>query len=168
MEGIVSRGTPREIDAPTPRLTRRQIECLEWVHRGYETKEIARELGISPDTVDMHIKNASQRLGVSSRRMAARMIHGAAGLPQALVPLSSGMSPQHVSDDAGATAAPIAVEASSLVERVGWPLPTMEAPSNRLTRAQRLFWVLAIAVGVMFGFGALLSSLEALGRLLKR
>lgn len=152
--------------APKHRLTKRQLECLEWVHRGFETKEIARELGLSPETVDMHIKNATQRLGVSSRRAAARAAIGTIEVPQSWVHPSSGMPIAAAAGDAEPSTTTSGAEPLSLVDVVGWPLPTAEAPSNQLTKSQRLFWIAAIAVGVLVGFGALISSLEALARLL--
>jgi DNA-binding CsgD family transcriptional regulator len=147
------------------KLTPRQVECLEWVQRGFETKEIARELGLSPETVDMHIKNATQRLGVSTRRAAARLVHGDFVLPQSLVPPPSGISAARFSGDTEA-AALVGPEPQTLLDVVGWPLPTAAARTNNLTGAQRLFWVGSIAVGALLGFGALVSSLEALGRIL--
>lgn len=166
MEAIAAGGGSTELGGPQASLTKRQIECLNWVHQGYETKEIARELGISPDTVDMHIKNATQRLGVSSRKAAARLIHGGNTIPQSLVHPSLGMSAGSTSSDAAVPAVLGGAEPPDLVEALGLPFPTDRAPINRLTRSQRLFWVTAIAVGVVVGFGALISSLQALGQLL--
>ncbi|MET3723459.1 helix-turn-helix domain-containing protein [Sphingomonas trueperi] len=152
-------------NSPAP-LTKRQVECLGWVYRGYETKEIARELGLSPETVDMHIKNATQRLGVPSRKVAARLIHGGTNIPQSLVPPSPGISAGSTTSDAEASAALGGAAPPDLVEVLGLPFPTEGAPINHLTSSQRLFWVAAIAVGVVVGFGALISSLQALGQLL--
>jgi len=46
-------------------LTTRQLEILRLVANGYTTKEIARELGISPKTVEFHRARLMQRIGVN-------------------------------------------------------------------------------------------------------
>lgn len=45
-------------------LTTRQMEILRLVANGSTTKEIARELGISPKTVEFHRARLMQRIGV--------------------------------------------------------------------------------------------------------
>lgn len=56
----------REDEAATP-LTRRQREILHWAAQGMSNKQIARQLGISPETVKSHLQEAFQRRGVSGR-----------------------------------------------------------------------------------------------------
>jgi DNA-binding CsgD family transcriptional regulator len=53
-------------------ITERQQDCLTLVSQGYTSKEIGRQLGLSPSTVDNHILAAMQALGESSRAAAAR------------------------------------------------------------------------------------------------
>lgn len=74
-------------------LTPRQRECLRLVKKDMSTKEIARELGISPQTVSNHLKAAMGALGISSRFVAARALREfelpdliEASPPQAMVP----------------------------------------------------------------------------------
>ncbi len=55
-------------------LTPRQRDCLRLVANGYQTKEIAERLGISPGRVDKHITGALRVLGVSGRVQAARLL----------------------------------------------------------------------------------------------
>lgn len=52
----------RNGDAP---LTTRQREVLMMIARGYSTKEIAFELGLSPKTVEVHRARLMERLGIS-------------------------------------------------------------------------------------------------------
>jgi DNA-binding CsgD family transcriptional regulator len=59
--------------SPTDKLSERQKQCLELVAAGYTSKEIARQLNLSPSTVDNHLNAALERLGVDSRTTAARM-----------------------------------------------------------------------------------------------
>lgn len=54
---------------PTAVLTDRQVECILWVGRGKTDWEIARILGVSPNTVVEHLRNARERYAASSRAM---------------------------------------------------------------------------------------------------
>ncbi|MCF8505786.1 MAG: helix-turn-helix transcriptional regulator [Caulobacter sp.] len=56
------------------RLTPRERECLRLVAEHLHSKEIARRLRISQHTVDGHLNEARRRLGVASRRDAARLL----------------------------------------------------------------------------------------------
>jgi DNA-binding NarL/FixJ family response regulator len=51
-------------DAPPPGLTGRQLEVLRAIASGLSNKEIARELAISPKTVEFHRGQLMQRLGL--------------------------------------------------------------------------------------------------------
>lgn len=62
------------IDERLASLSERQREVLRLVSRDRNSKEIARELGLSDETVKNHIKAATRRLGVSSRFDAARLV----------------------------------------------------------------------------------------------
>ena len=53
-------------------LTQRERDVLDLVLLHQTSKEIARELAIAPNTVDMRIKNARRKLGVSDRAELAR------------------------------------------------------------------------------------------------
>lgn len=47
---------------PDPELSHRQAQVVERVARGLPDKRIAAELGISPETVDFHIRQAAARI----------------------------------------------------------------------------------------------------------
>lgn len=53
------------------KLTIRQRECLRLYHQRYRVKEIARELGISENTVSGYLTEATALLGVGGRPAAA-------------------------------------------------------------------------------------------------
>lgn len=53
-----------------PRLTPREIECLQWAREGKTSWEIARILGISQATSIFHMKNAVAKLGASNKTHA--------------------------------------------------------------------------------------------------
>ncbi|HEX6221832.1 MAG TPA: HD domain-containing phosphohydrolase [Acidimicrobiia bacterium] len=60
---------PPTIEGPAG-LTEREVEVVGLLARGLKTKQIARELDISPKTVDRHIQNSYRKMGVSSRAAA--------------------------------------------------------------------------------------------------
>ena len=62
-------------------LTHREQEILRALSEGQAAVDIARELGISPLTVQSHVKNIMAKLGVHTKVEAVRMIwqYGRAG-----------------------------------------------------------------------------------------
>ena len=52
-------------------LTARELEVVGQVARGLTNKEIARELGISPATVKVHVERIIGKMGVADRTQAA-------------------------------------------------------------------------------------------------
>lgn len=58
-------------------LTDRQLECLRWVALGKSSADIGCILGISKRTVDEHIANACDALGVRRRSQAIVIIEKA-------------------------------------------------------------------------------------------
>jgi DNA-binding NarL/FixJ family response regulator len=71
-------------DQPAPRverpagLTEREVEVVRLLARGLQTKQVARELGVSAKTADRHVQNAYAKMGVSTRAGATvfAMQHG--------------------------------------------------------------------------------------------
>jgi two-component system NarL family response regulator len=59
--------------ATQPRLTPREIEVLKLVSQGRRNKEIAVLLGISEETVPVHLKNIFAKLKVSERTAAVNV-----------------------------------------------------------------------------------------------
>ncbi len=74
-------GSARRRPSGAAGLTARQLEVLRLVAHGLSNREIARRLGVSPRTVDRHVSDVYQRIGVSSRAAAAMFTieHGLAG-----------------------------------------------------------------------------------------
>lgn len=54
-------------------FTLREIECLRWVSMGKTSGEIATILGVKNTTVDFHLNNAMQKLGVYTRPHAVAL-----------------------------------------------------------------------------------------------
>jgi DNA-binding NarL/FixJ family response regulator len=62
-DGLPSRSQP-------PTLTRREVDVLHALARGLPTKTIARELSLSPKTVESHISRLLTKLGARNRAQA--------------------------------------------------------------------------------------------------
>ena len=60
----------RGVDAGLEALTDRQHEVFQLMRRGLSNKEIARELGLSPNTVKIHVKAILRVLKASNRTQA--------------------------------------------------------------------------------------------------
>jgi two-component system nitrate/nitrite response regulator NarP len=58
---------------PLTTLTRRELEVLSDLAAGRTNKQIARDLGVSLNTVKFHVRNLFQKLGVNSRSQAIAM-----------------------------------------------------------------------------------------------
>jgi|JI7StandDraft_1071085.scaffolds.fasta_scaffold51257_3 DNA-binding CsgD family transcriptional regulator len=55
-------------------LTDVQVNCLRLVADGYTSKEIAKQLGLTPMTVDQYLQRAKTAMGAPDRRTAARWL----------------------------------------------------------------------------------------------
>ena len=165
------------------RLTEQQRTCLRFVYAHMTSKEIAPLMGIEPGSVDQHIKAAMRTLGVGDRRTAARILaeeETAQGIqplvyqpPDIAMPADSSTfgppieSGWHSSGLSGG--AMREQQASFRVATPGGaptlPLPIGTTRPGDLNWLTRLAWIAAIAIGVALAFGALVSAIEALGRI---
>lgn len=64
-------GIRLDLNGDRPRLTPREEECMFWIAQGKSSGVIASLLGISPNTVDFHIKSIHRKLGTGNRTVAA-------------------------------------------------------------------------------------------------
>lgn len=76
----------------------RELQCLMAVASGQTSKEAARDLGVSPDTVDKRILALTTKLGVT-RRAALVAKAFALGLIQTACVISPNPGPQHTEHD---------------------------------------------------------------------
>lgn len=67
MEDTVFRDAVRQERYARSELTAREQQVLELVEQGFKNKEIARELGIRPGTVKIHLKHIFEKTGVRGR-----------------------------------------------------------------------------------------------------
>jgi LuxR family quorum-sensing transcriptional regulator LasR len=63
-------GTPAP-EQQAPRLTHRELECLQWVAVGKTAWETAKIMCCSERTINFHVANVNAKLGVVNRRHAA-------------------------------------------------------------------------------------------------
>ena len=63
----VAAGEIAEVDEELDRLSQREREVMRLIARGYQYKEVARELFISVKTVETHVSSVLRKLQLSSR-----------------------------------------------------------------------------------------------------
>ena len=169
----------------TAKLTDGQKACLRGVLRHLSSKDIARELGISPHTVDQRIRLAMRALGAGSRVQAAFMLARQEGLPEYQSPvyqapdIAPGSSQRTIapSEDGWRQnegqlfeavreeQAPWGMALSYPDQRLRLPVPGWGGRPHDLGPWQRLGWIFALALTIALTFGVFLTGLEALGKL---
>lgn len=152
---------------PFERLTEGQRACLRLVRLHMSSKEIARELGISSHTVDRRLKNALAILGVASRHEAALLFerHAAEPVYQPLAYQTPAVAepPDHRPSSAPDTGvrrqpddrvqearATFTADAPAPLTFVLPPPPVRRGRTNDLTRPHRAFWIVALAVLILY------------------
>jgi DNA-binding CsgD family transcriptional regulator len=138
------------------RLTDRQKDCLRLVAHGYTSKEIGRQLDLSPSTVDNHILAATQLLGAMSRAEAGRILASAEirqkmpSQPTALAePAISGFSPSTAEGPA-----------LSIMGHKLWSLPPVGGFKNELDSTERTIRIIQVAAtgfGTVIGLAVLIA-----------
>jgi DNA-binding CsgD family transcriptional regulator len=139
-------------DYPLDRLHTRQKEILRLVYQNFEAKQIAKTLGISPHTVNDHMRTARRTLGVARTMDAARLLvqfeH-----PNWMrtEPIGVGLASE-TGDEGDATSA---------------LLPTAARRSRyRLGPLVRIVIIVALAFGVAAATGALIEAADVITRLI--
>jgi DNA-binding CsgD family transcriptional regulator len=147
------------------RLTDGQRDCLRLVLQHFSIKEIGRELGIAPSTVNQRLERARSALGVDTSPEAARLVarrEGWSGIwthdPRSVSPLpaepETGLSEvateeigRDDADDMEARAGRLNDPADPPYRSfIKWPFPTSGRRHNDLTATGRLAWVLPVAI----------------------
>lgn len=162
--------------APSPldQLSETQRRCLSLVSRGRRTKEIAKELGLAPNTVDTYLRQAIRTLGVATRFDAARLLEAAVSNPSQelryqapAIARPQGPAIEEAPGDEVIASLPGAVqERHPPFDPRGYPRPRerwrlFRGPwgrRNDLTIRQRLLWM---AIGTVFVLLALFLGLAA-------
>lgn len=170
------------------RLTDKQRECLRLVNLHMSSKMMAPLLGVTPEAVDQRVKTAVRVLAVQNRFEAALLLarhEGGTTYEQTV----------YQSPDVASEPAPHTMDASTDGERQAcgeasdgpmredrspygaarrprtrWfplPLPMRGTKPHDVRLWLRLAWVAAVAIGSAVAFGALVSGVEALVRLVR-
>lgn len=179
-------------DPLVDKLNEGQRDCLRLVRAQLNSKEIARELGVSPHTVDQRLRTAMRILNVQSRFEAARRFaaYDPAEPYQPLIYQAPTLEPQSKNgkldpsserngserkenEDTGSKedrsyadhrdAIAGFDQSESRHQRI--PIPRYRGEKNSFAKIERLGWVLVIAIAAALSFGGLIAGLEALSRL---
>ncbi|GGE07285.1 DNA-binding response regulator [Polymorphobacter glacialis] len=67
----IREGAEERLLATRHNLTDREAEVLLWISRGKANREISEILGISPRTVDKHLEQVFEKMGIENRASAA-------------------------------------------------------------------------------------------------
>lgn len=170
------------MDDRVGRLTEAQREALRMVYRHMETKEIARELGISPDGVTQRVKAAMRTLGVNKRRDAANILaetEGGTPYPRQVYPPrdiamnpdpatfapSTGGGRQSGSSGEGIREEQVAFKATPFLRSPTFPPPMGGAEPDDVGWLKRLAWIAGIVIGIALAFGALIAGIQGLTKL---
>ncbi|MES2288792.1 MAG: helix-turn-helix transcriptional regulator [Pseudomonadota bacterium] len=161
--------TDEAMTARAATLTERQRACLRLVLKGYETKEIARLIAISPERASKDIKAAMAKLGVSRRIDAARILeqmegaHDGPGLAQALLatvqtapPMSLPIADWQRDYGSGGAAANAADQPPI---EFSMPFRKRGSGHNDLGPWQRVIWIALITAFILSAFGVLAGGL---------
>jgi DNA-binding CsgD family transcriptional regulator len=152
-------------------LSEKLKEVLRLTSRGYEAKEIAQELGISPHAVNERLRDARRKLGASTSKIAARQLAIVEGQPTynrvvdkpigvepPAPPMSfsssssnTGMARRDGGFDLHEDQAPYYADASQdWLQQMPLPFPTSGRPRNELTTLQTVGWVSGLALMLAF------------------
>jgi DNA-binding CsgD family transcriptional regulator len=162
-------------------LTQRQLECLRLAARPMTSKEIGRELNISPRTVEGHLDKAVQILGANSRIEAVRLLGALEGAAYNLRTYSPALADPTENrtiaspDQSGHGKEEMQLQSSGWGEqvplrgffdpanhRLPLPFPSGRRRRNDLTIWQRVGWTFAIIIALALATGFLLSSLSSI------
>ena len=163
-------------------LSEGQVACLRLVYQHKSSKEIARELGISKDTVDQRVDRARKLIGASSRVEAARalaeweagyhrVVYDAPAIadpspdPSLLSSANDGERQARSGMAVREAQAPYHASMSPPASMIGLPFPQRPGERNDLSFWQRLIWITLIAVAVPVLLGSLVTGLWALGQI---
>lgn len=166
---------------PFERLTSRHRDCLRLVAANHTTKEIAIQLGLSPNTIDGYISEAREILGAGSRRDAARLFQSfyLESTPQSLGGVLSrvdidcktrfGSGSETKGNSGIATSINfglLGAQATAFPERDSFHWFRGSREHNSLSSRQRIFWIGSGSLFAAFMFVVAIASIDALARLL--
>lgn len=131
-------------------LSDRQAQCLALASKGMTSKEIGREIGISPSTVDNHLRVVAAKLQVGNRREAIRKLKVSQDATEALI-LDA---PDRPSPPSSAT-------------KMGL-FPLLGGSANTLPTTTRLGMVVRIALAGTMALAAIVTTISGIVSILGR
>lgn len=138
------------------RLSERQRQCLTLVADGFTSKEIARQLNLSPSTVDNHLRAAMERLGLNNRADAARLLRGANAV-------ASAPRTRDEREELPAPQASVRGRGAGMLQ-----LPPIGGAENRMSLRRRYFHVAQIALLGTMTMTAVIMTIAGLVQLFSR
>ncbi len=77
------------------KLREKEKVALRLILRGFDAKTAAREINVTPNVINEHLRNARQKLGVTNSKEAARLLGDAEDItPKFFVPKEIGIVPE--------------------------------------------------------------------------
>lgn len=151
-------------------LSPRQLECLRIIAAPMTAKEAAATLGVSPKTVETHLRDAVLRLGLRDTREAVRALRSveAVGSGITLTDFSRVTDSRRVAPPLSGAPTPDYVlrEAFSSPEREVFPGAWIREPRpNELSRKARLIYIAGATAACMMTITTIIILLDALERL---
>ena len=138
-------------------LTSRQMECLERFWQRKNAKEIALELGISHETVEIHLKKCRQRLGTATSIDAARMVFG----DHEQVTVRPYYDPTGIPAHGDA----LHLGPTPTAQQTFWRVASKQAPINRFGAVATLAIILAVAVASIGAVALLVAASQGIVQL---
>lgn len=141
---------------PSALLTDSQKACLRRVGRGMTSKEIARDLDLTPSTVDTYVTHAIAQLGASNRREAARL------LARSERSEDFGSQPAALASRGSAAILSTSAGSSNSTFKRLFGLPPVGGETNELGWAERhyaIFKVGAVGITVIVGLTLVIAGL---------
>ena len=154
--------TVMEINAASiDKLSVGQQECLLLVRQHFSSKEIATQLGFSSHTIDQRIRGAMAILGSENRWQAARQFTDYLEQTEQF-----GIAKERQDGIDTSPAEPPQSRFRKPRLKLELPFATLAHPTNEMSVASRLLWILAIGFGMFFAGIVYLAGLESLSRML--
>ena len=141
------------------RLTEGQKECLRLFHARWEVKDIARQIGRSPVTVNQRLAAARRHLGVDRSVEAARLLFEHEGGVYDPPIYDPAIVVEAISDEA------VISETNGVGHSFPLPFPTRGRPRNDMTFTAKLIYSLVLAAIIALVFGGAAAALSGLSEI---
>jgi DNA-binding CsgD family transcriptional regulator len=141
------------------RLTEMQKVCLRHVATHLSSKDIARKLGISPHTVDTHLRAAIKLLEAKNRHDAAMIFLAVEDDPSLALssqPSRLAEAPQSALFDSPPAMRETVSDHRRLRSKL-LPLPSFWGDENDLSNFAKVGWIVLLSIYICLSIGALVA-----------